>query len=97
MQSTYEDATVVLVLDSWLRSQPISALDDVEICARILCSPWVRRLWTLQEGFLAKSQALVFQFEDKSYNFDRGFGRMIVSAQFSNRLSIVRLDRPSLC
>ena len=89
MQSTYEDATVVLVLDSWLRSQPISALDDVEICARILCSPWVRRLWTLQEGFLAKSQALVFQFEDKSYNFDRGFGRMIVSAQFSNRLSIV--------
>jgi len=34
-----------------------------ETCLRILTSTWMRRLWTLQEGVLAKS--LYFEFQDR--------------------------------
>ena len=55
MRETYEDADEVLVLDSYLRTQPRGQLSNEECLIRIYCSGWMRRLWTLQEGILASA------------------------------------------
>ncbi|KAL8870903.1 MAG: hypothetical protein Q9174_003158 [Haloplaca sp. 1 TL-2023] len=69
MRSTYEDAYKVLVLNNYLLSQAQTRLDENEIVTRIRCSPWSRRLWTLQEGALASS--LAFQFSDTWVDLSR--------------------------
>lgn len=70
MRKTYEDATAVLVLDSWLSSCEITPGSDVEPLVRIFVSHWNRRLWTFQEGALAKK--LYFQFLNATYDLDHG-------------------------
>ncbi len=65
MRDTYALAEWVLVLDAWLTSQDIGGLSDVEILLKIACSNWNERLWTLQEGILAKK--IAFQFRDAIY------------------------------
>jgi len=55
MQETYKDAEHVLVFDSALEKTDHASLDYLEILARMLTSDWMRRLWTLQEAFLAKN------------------------------------------
>ncbi|KIN08693.1 hypothetical protein OIDMADRAFT_175455 [Oidiodendron maius Zn] len=60
--NVYEKAEHVLVLDSCLMSYAAEPQDISERALRIFTSPWMRRLWTLQEGALAKS--LYFQFAD---------------------------------
>ena len=64
MRVPYERADHVLVLDSHLRSLESSELSCTEILAQVSCSSWMRRLWTLQDGRLAKR--LWFQFADKA-------------------------------
>jgi hypothetical protein len=71
MKSTYEKAILVLVLDSQLQKTSVGALQsfsDIAFCkdtaTRILNSGWMRRLWTLQEGRLAKN--LNYQFADQA-------------------------------
>lgn len=59
MLRTYQNADVVLVLDASLEAVPIDT-PPVERLLRILVSPWTQRLWTLQEGWVAKTVA--FQF-----------------------------------
>lgn len=54
MRRTYEQATHVLVSDASLKPYDSRSLGEVEMCARILTSRWMRRLWTLQEGSFAK-------------------------------------------
>ncbi|KAK7467678.1 hypothetical protein VKT23_004731 [Stygiomarasmius scandens] len=61
MAQTYRDANVVLVIDSGIRSCSISAPLEEKLL-RVTSSAWMQRLWTLQEGMLAKD--LVFQFKD---------------------------------
>ncbi|KAJ9610607.1 hypothetical protein H2200_005384 [Cladophialophora chaetospira] len=66
MHRTYQEASAVLVLDSSLEAIEIDGMDPAEILSRILLSPWMRRLWVLQEGYLAKK--LYFQFKDEACN-----------------------------
>jgi hypothetical protein len=70
MRQTYEEASAVLVLDSWLVHQPMANLSNAEILMRIVNSTWNSRLWTLQEGALPKT--LFFQFADGPYDLDEG-------------------------
>ena len=60
----YQRAKHVLVLDSGLMAYESKTQGIHEKVARIFTSSWVRRLWTLQEGALARS--LYFQFADES-------------------------------
>lgn len=71
MSDTYRNSSKVLVIDGRLVGGPaggrarglhceIRPVDD--ILGRILITPWMRRLWTLQEGLLAKE--LLFMFTE---------------------------------
>jgi hypothetical protein len=64
----YREATHVLVLDSYLYTRDSSTLSNLEIFARVICCSWSRRLWTFQEGRLARS--LWFQFADKAVQLE---------------------------
>ena len=69
MQETYKDAEHVLVFDSALENTDHISLDYLEILARVLTSDWMRRLWTLQEAFLA--QNLWVQFRREAISIDQ--------------------------
>ncbi|KAF2801799.1 uncharacterized protein BDZ99DRAFT_483351 [Mytilinidion resinicola] len=63
LPAVYTEAKHVLVLDSSIYSFFSEGLHPAEVCLRALASSnWMRRLWTLQEGALARS--LYFQFAD---------------------------------
>ena len=63
MYRTYDEATVVLVLDRSLISHRVGGMHVDEACVRIAASRWMTRLWTLQEGSLpASKHKLWFQF-----------------------------------
>lgn len=69
MYRTYRYATHVLVLDASLRHYGDESLEIDEVSIRILTSPWMRRLWTLQEGALpAVTNRLWFQLAHKALN-----------------------------
>ncbi len=61
MAKTYNEAEVVLVIDSSIRATSVSAPREEKLL-HLLSSGWMQRLWTLQEGILA--QKLVFEFSD---------------------------------
>ena len=61
MASTYNSASVTLVLDAGIRKCSIGRPFE-EVILHILASTWMRRLWTLQEGALAGR--LVFLLKD---------------------------------
>jgi hypothetical protein len=63
MRDVYANAERVLVLDSELMASTAECSYE-EINMRILCSTWIRRLWTIQEAVLAKK--LVFQFKERA-------------------------------
>lgn len=71
MRETYSDAEKVLVLNSYLLNRKRPAL-YLEVLALMVSSSWTRRLWTLQEGVLAKE--LVFQFQDESVELGIAIG-----------------------
>ncbi|KAK0497529.1 hypothetical protein EDD18DRAFT_157808 [Armillaria luteobubalina] len=67
MAATYANADVVLVLDSGIRSCSLSSpLEDVVL--HIITSGWMQRLWTLQEGLLARK--LIFELSDGFVSLD---------------------------
>ena len=69
MHRTYQDATYVLVLDASLTHCNINDSGIDEVSMRILTSPWMRRLWTLQEGALPSvDNKLWFQLAHKALN-----------------------------
>lgn len=54
MRRIYQQADHVLVISAALRNCAADQLECIEICARLVLSPWMTRLWTLQEGALAR-------------------------------------------
>ncbi|KAI1123846.1 hypothetical protein F5Y10DRAFT_251009 [Nemania abortiva] len=62
MREIYGESVAVLIIDPWLMSIPSTA-SVFEICYRIYASGWSRRLWTHQEGFLARE--VYYQLQDK--------------------------------
>ena len=88
MKTTYENASAVLVLDASLVVHTAKTLSDVEILLRIVCSKWMGRLWTLQEGALARK--LFFQFADGPYDVDLGVSRLMASQDPAVRLTMQR-------
>lgn len=69
MRETYQDAEHVLVFDAALENTDHTSLDYLETLARVLTSDWMRRLWTLQEAFLA--QNLWVQFSREAISIDQ--------------------------
>lgn len=63
MQKIYREADKVLVLDASVECSTIDANPE-ECLTRIQVSPWMQRLWTLQEGAFAMN--LYFRFKEKS-------------------------------
>ncbi|THV03940.1 hypothetical protein K435DRAFT_747127 [Dendrothele bispora CBS 962.96] len=61
MAQTYREAHAVLVIDSGIRTCSVTSPLEEKLL-RVTSSAWMQRLWTLQEGMLAKD--LVFQFSD---------------------------------
>ncbi|EMD39856.1 hypothetical protein CERSUDRAFT_92348 [Gelatoporia subvermispora B] len=61
MAQTYKDATVVLVLDSGIRTCSVNAPLEEKLL-RVMTSGWMQRIWTLQEAILARK--LIFEFSD---------------------------------
>jgi hypothetical protein len=59
MSAIYHEADIVLVLDSWLQEIPRS-VNITEKAIRMYLANWQRRLWTLQEGILAKKLYIQF-------------------------------------
>ena len=85
MRDTYADATAVLVLDSWLLSNTCSDKEVEEVLMRIFNSTWNSRLWTYQEGALAKS--LCFQFKDAAYDLEDGMAELHARSEVNFALS----------
>ena len=70
MYRTYDQASVVLVLDKSLVSHRVGGMRVDEGCLRIAASRWMTRLWTLQEGALpARKNRLWFQFGKSALPF----------------------------
>ncbi|KAL9029666.1 MAG: hypothetical protein Q9196_002120 [Gyalolechia fulgens] len=74
MRQTYVESSHVLVLDTWVMLNAVSAMSDVEKLMRIFCSGWNTRLWTYQEGALAKR--LSFILWDEIYDLDEAVLRI---------------------
>ncbi|MCJ1354011.1 MAG: hypothetical protein MMC33_003998 [Icmadophila ericetorum] len=64
MKNTFKRARHVLVLDASLKNHEVGSTDLLEAAVRIFTSPWLRRLWCLQEGALA--ERLWLQFQDRA-------------------------------
>ena len=79
----YQRAKHVLVLDAGLKEYASKDQGIHEQVIRIFTSGWVRRLWTLQEGALARS--LYFQFADEAVSLiglRMNFGQHVKSLQY---------------
>ena len=68
LKDPYQQAKHVLVLDSYIRSFSSHGRSMLEIISLLSCSNWVARLWTLQEGQLAKK--VWFQFKDRAIDLE---------------------------
>lgn len=79
MRQSYEDSHSTLVIDVYLLEQTIVQGLVGEIAVRIMCAPWSRRLWTLQEGMLPPR--LMFQFRNCQVDMSWGLGMHIHSFQ----------------
>ena len=78
MYRTYDEASLVLVLDRSLISHRVGGMEFDEACVRIATSRWMTRLWTLQEGALpAKKDKLWFQFTKTALPYRALYVRLI--------------------
>ena len=80
MWRTYYEARKVLVVDSSLYCYNSQDLQPAEVNARILTSPWMRRLWCLQEGALPRGVGLWVYFKDGPVHIPVLWARLYVLA-----------------
>ncbi|OCT54624.1 hypothetical protein CLCR_02776 [Cladophialophora carrionii] len=73
MRRTYRDAETVLVLDHSLLGVDSKNLTHLGILLRFITCGWTRRLWTYQEGVLARK--LLVQFADRVVDIDEVYSR----------------------
>ncbi|KAI7778786.1 hypothetical protein LA080_001654 [Diaporthe eres] len=91
LRKPYQDADLVLVLDSYLYTQDTREIDAPEMWARILCCSWSRRLWTFQEGRLAKPGRLWVQFKDIAMSMEdiwRRFSETLATEELLTELHL---------
>ncbi|KAH5524331.1 hypothetical protein HBI24_056980 [Parastagonospora nodorum] len=78
MKETYQNAEVVVVLDSYMLQQKMGDITDIEILMKLLCSKWTFRPWqvrmTYQEGISAKR--VLLQLADGFYDLNEGYKRL---------------------
>ncbi|RAK96211.1 uncharacterized protein BO80DRAFT_438823 [Aspergillus ibericus CBS 121593] len=86
MRQVYQNATAVLVLDSWLLSTPCSQMHDAEMMMRIFTANWDRCLWTYPKGALA--WGLLFQFQDGTCDLDAVFRRHQMSLDIAVSMTV---------
>ncbi|KAI0651212.1 hypothetical protein C8Q79DRAFT_1100056 [Trametes meyenii] len=72
MARTYEEASKVLVIDLGIRMQCSVHKSWEENLFRIAMSAWMRRVWTLQEGLLARE--LWFEFSEGPVDVEAQIG-----------------------
>ena len=91
MYRTYDEASVVLVLDRGLVSNRVGGMRVDEACLRIVTSRWMTRLWTLQEGALAaRANKLWFQFTKRALSYQTLYDHLVkVSTTDIQRRSVV--------
>jgi Heterokaryon incompatibility protein (HET) len=77
MRKTYQEATLVLVVDNSLTCYKVD--NPIEAACRILTSPHERRLWTLQE--IALPKALCWQFSNISIGARELYETLLVVMQ----------------
>jgi hypothetical protein len=85
MKRIYEKAQSVLIIDSGL-----CTCDDetgvLEILARLRLSNWIRRLWTYQEGYFAKSIYLLVGSTPRSWASIVDAASKLPNAGYQNRI-----------
>ncbi|KAK7965768.1 uncharacterized protein PG986_000045 [Apiospora aurea] len=91
MASSYENASLVLVLDSELQSWQYHKGTDAEALLRIVSSSWAKRVWTLSEGILARR--LVFQFADCLFEIEEVRNRILARLQTDPLAVFTTLER----
>ena len=78
LREAYEEASLVMVLDGWLVATPTTGMRASEKLLRATCSPWTRRLWTLQEGVLARNRCFYFVFNHSElFDADDAYERLL--------------------
>lgn len=90
MRDVYEKATAVLVLDRTLYSVPAFDKSVLELLVRTFVSPWMRRLWTFQEGCLAPT--VLVQFLDGAIDLDKSMDQLMETED----LVVNAIFRPAL-
>ena len=90
MRDTYMEADKVIVLDSWLQTQEMEDDWHYELALKVFSSKWSKRLWTLQEGALARKVA--FRFKHASFPYkDKVYREDLASQKYQ-----LHLDRKNL-
>jgi hypothetical protein len=69
MRDIYSESDKVLVLDAEIMNSPVD-VKDLELMIRVISSGWMRRLWTLQESVLNRSQTFA-QFDGRAVLVDQ--------------------------
>ena len=85
---TFQDAKQVLVLDAELQQSSAFSHRN-ELCTRVLCSGWMRRLWTLQEAVVTERgpgfEKLYLQFRETAISVYEMLQTGILSLYFPEK------------